>query len=176
VIIHPTKLAGAVVIEPEPLTDERGFFARTFSREEFIAVGLDGDVAQCSVSFNGVSGTLRGLHYQAEPFAEAKLVRCTQGAIYDVIVDLRPESPTFCDWVAIELSATNRLGLFVPKGLAHGFQTLSDAAEVYYQISVRYEPSSARGVRWNDPRFGIEWPAAERMISARDQAFPDFVA
>ena len=175
-ILRPTKLAGAVVAEPEPLADERGFFARTFSRDEFAAAGLDGDVAQCSVSFNAAAGTLRGLHYQAAPHAESKLVRCTQGAIYDVIVDLRPESPTYCDWVAIELSATNRLGLFVPRGLAHGFQTLTPAAEVHYQISVRYEPNAARGVRWNDPRFGIEWPPAERIISARDRAFPDFVS
>lgn len=175
-ILRPTKIAGAVVIEPELVADERGFFARTFSRDEFIAAGLDGDVTQCSVSYNQRSGTLRGLHYQAEPHAEAKLVRCTQGAIYDVVVDLRPESSTFCDWVAVELSAANRLGLFVPKGLAHGFQTLTSASEVYYQISVRYEPGAARGVRWNDPRFSIEWPAAERIISARDQVFPDFVS
>ena len=175
-IFRPTKLAGAVVIEPEPLTDERGFFARTFSRDEFITAGLDGDVSQCSISFNAARGTLRGLHYQAEPYAEAKLVRCTQGAIYDVIVDLRPKSPTFCEWVAVELSATNRLELFVPKGFAHGFQTISAASEVYYQISVPYEAGAARGVRWNDARFAIVWPPAERIISARDKAFPDFVA
>jgi dTDP-4-dehydrorhamnose 3,5-epimerase len=165
-----------MVVELEPIVDERGFFARTFSRDEFESAGLDGDIAQCSISFNETAGTLRGLHYQAAPYAESKLVRCTQGAVYDVIVDLRTESPTFCEWVAIELSAANRLGLFVPKGLAHGFQTITAGAEVLYQISENYQPSAARGVRWDDPRFRIEWPRAERTISARDRAFPDFVS
>jgi dTDP-4-dehydrorhamnose 3,5-epimerase len=165
-----------MVVELEPIVDERGFFARTFSRDEFVSAGLDGDIAQCSISFNERKGTLRGLHYQAAPHAESKLVRCTHGAIYDVIVDLRAESPTFCEWLAIELSAANRLGLFVPKGLAHGFQTITAGAEVLYQISENYEPSAARGVRWNDPRFGIEWPAADRTISERDLAFPDFTS
>lgn len=175
-ILRPTKLAGVMVVELEPIADERGFFARTFSRDEFASAGLDGEIAQCSISFNAQAGTLRGLHYQAAPDAESKLVRCTQGAIYDVIVDLRAESPTFCKWVAIELSAANRLGLFVPKGLAHGFQTMTAGAEVLYQISENYQPSAARGVRWDDPRFGIEWPPAERIISARDRAFPDFAS
>jgi dTDP-4-dehydrorhamnose 3,5-epimerase len=176
VILRSTKLAGAFVIEPEPIEDERGFFARTFSRQEFADAGLDDDVAQCSISFNAKPGTLRGLHYQAAPHAESKLVRCTQGAIFDVIVDLRPDSSTFCEWLGIELTAANRLGLFIPKGLAHGFQTITPASEVHYQISENYQPSAARGVRWNDPRFGIVWPKAERIISARDQAYPDFVS
>jgi dTDP-4-dehydrorhamnose 3,5-epimerase len=176
VILCPTKLTGAMVVELEPIVDERGFFARTFSRDEFISAGLDGDIAQCSISFNEKKGTLRGLHYQAAPQAESKLVRCTRGAIYDVIVDLRAASPTFCEWLAIELSATNRLGLFVPKGLAHGFQTITPGAEVLYQISENYQPGTARGVRWDDPRFGIEWPPAERIISTRDRAFPDFAS
>lgn len=174
-ILRPTKLTGTVIVEAEPLGDERGFFARTFARDEFLAAGLDPDVNQCSVSFNVVAGTLRGLHYQAAPFAESKLVRCTKGAIYDVVVDLRPGSATFCEWIAIELSAENRLGLFIPKGMAHGFQTLEDESEVYYQISERYESSAARGVRWNDPRFGIEWPTADRVMSERDRSFADFV-
>lgn len=175
-ILRPTKLAGAVIVEPEPIADERGFFARMFSRAEFAEAGLDDNVAQCSISFNAAAGTLRGLHYQAAPHAESKLVRCTQGVIYDVIVDLRPESPTFCDWVAIELSAANRLGLYVPKGVAHGFQTLAPESEVHYQISESYEPKAAMGVRWDDSRFGIEWPPAQRIISARDRAYPDFVS
>jgi dTDP-4-dehydrorhamnose 3,5-epimerase len=165
-----------MVVELESIVDDRGFFARTFSRDEFASAGLDGDIAQCSISFNEKKGTLRGLHYQAAPHAESKLVRCTLGAIYDVIVDLRTDSPTFCEWVAIELSAANRLGLFVPKGLAHGFQTITAGAEVLYQISENYEPSAAKGVRWDDPRFGIEWPPAERTISARDRAHPGFVS
>lgn len=175
-ILRPTKLSGAFVIEPEPIADERGFFARTFARAEFASAGLDDQVTQCSISFNIRPGTLRGLHYQVAPHAESKLVRCTRGAIYDVIVDLRPDSPTFCAWLSIELSSENRLGLFVPKGMAHGFQTISAAAEVHYQISESHQPGSARGVRWDDPRFGISWPAADRTISARDQAYPDFVS
>jgi dTDP-4-dehydrorhamnose 3,5-epimerase len=168
-------LSGAFVVEAEPLVDERGFFARTFARDEFAQAGLDAEVAQCSISFNEKVGTLRGMHYQAEPHAEAKLVRCTRGAIYDVIVDLRAESPTYCEWLATELTAANRLGLFVPKGFAHGFQTMTDGAEVLYQISVNYQPSAAKGVRWDDARFAIEWPKADRIISPRDRAFPDFV-
>jgi dTDP-4-dehydrorhamnose 3,5-epimerase len=174
VILRPTSLEGAVVVEPEPIIDERGFFARIFSRDEFASAGLDGGVAQCSVSFNAAPGTLRGLHYQAAPHAESKLVRCTSGSIYDVIVDLRRESPTYCGWFAIELSAANRLGLFVPKGMAHGFQTLSADSEVHYQISENYEPSAARGVRWDDARFGIVWPSATRVMSERDRTYPDF--
>ena len=173
-ILRPTILAGAFVVELEPRVDARGFFARTFCQREFESAGLDGRVAQCSVSYNPVRGTLRGLHYQAPPHEESKLVRCTQGAIYDVIVDLRAQSPTLRQWFSIELSSENRLGLFIPKGVAHGFQTLTSGAEVLYQISPEYQPSAAKGVRWNDPTFGINWPDAQRTISERDRSHPDF--
>jgi dTDP-4-dehydrorhamnose 3,5-epimerase len=174
-ILRPVPLEGAFVVEPEPIADERGSFARTFSVSEFEAAGLDTSVSQCSVSVNKRAGTLRGMHYQTSPHAESKLVRCTAGAIYDVIVDLRPRSATFKQWFSVELSRENRLSIFIPKGFAHGFQTLSDDAEVYYQISVPYEPSAAAGVRWNDPAFGIRWPEATRIISARDSSYQDFV-
>jgi len=173
-IFTPTQLAGAFVIEPERREDDRGFFARTFCREEFEAHGLDARVAQCNVSFNHRKGTLRGMHFQAAPFAEAKLVRCTSGAIYDVIIDLRPESPSFKRHVAVELSVGNHRMLYIPEGLAHGFQTLEDDTEVFYQMSQVYAAEYARGVRWNDPAFGIEWPPADRTIVERDRNYPDF--
>lgn len=170
-----TKLEGAFVIDLEPLSDERGFFARTWCRREWQQRGLNAELAQCSISFSAKAGTLRGMHYQADPHAEAKLVRCTRGRIYDVIVDLRPDSPTFTQWTAVELGADDRRMLYVPERCAHGFQTLTDATEVFYQISAFHEPSSQRGVRWDDPAFGIMWPdAAGRVISSRDRAFPDF--
>jgi dTDP-4-dehydrorhamnose 3,5-epimerase len=170
------KIEGAFVIDPEPVTDERGFFARTWCRREWQQRGLNGELAQCSISFNAKRGTLRGMHYQASPHAEAKLVRCTRGRIYDVIVDLRPGSPTFRQWAAAELGADDRRMLYVPEGCAHGFQTLTDATEVFYQISAFHAPDSQRGVRWDDPAFGIEWPdAPSRAISSRDRAFPDFL-
>ena len=173
-IFTELKLSGAYLIEPERREDERGWFARTFSQDEFQAYGLNPLIVQSSVSFNHRAGTLRGMHYQADPHAEAKVVRCTAGAIYDAILDLRPFSPTFKQWLAVELTADNHRMLYIPEGLAHGFQTLVDHSEVLYQMSEFYHPESARGVRWNDPAFGIEWPAAERIISERDQAFPDF--
>jgi dTDP-4-dehydrorhamnose 3,5-epimerase len=173
-ILRSTPLEGAYIVEPEPVVDERGFFARTFGVAELAAAGLDAEVSQCSLSFNRRAGTLRGMHYQQAPHAESKLVRCTAGVVYDVILDLRPESATFRRWFSVELSSENRLSLFIPKGFAHGFQTLTDAAEVYYQISVPYEPSAARGVRWNDPAFDIDWPEAKRVISERDASYPDF--
>jgi dTDP-4-dehydrorhamnose 3,5-epimerase len=169
-----TRLAGAFVIEVELSRDERGFFARTFDADEFRRCGLDPTVAQCNTSFNERAGTLRGLHYQAEPDGECKLVRCTRGAIYDVIVDLRADSETYCRWFAVELSADNARELYIPKGLAHGFQTLTDDSEVAYQMSHVYVPEAARGVRWDDPAFGIDWPEAERTVSDRDSSFPDF--
>jgi len=172
----PTALAGACIIDIEPVPDERGFFARSWCREEFARHGLNPDLAQCSISFNKKRGTLRGMHYQAEPHEETKVVRCTRGAIYDVIVDLRPASPTFRKWIAVELSADNRRMLYIPAGLAHGFQSLTDDTEVFYQISAPYHPESARGARWNDPAFGIEWPVAERVISDKDRQYPDFAA
>jgi dTDP-4-dehydrorhamnose 3,5-epimerase len=171
-----TPLPGAYVVELERLADERGWFARTFDAQEFAALGLDARVSQCNTSFNGRAGTLRGMHFQARPHGEAKLVRCTSGAIYDVIVDLRPDSPAFCRWFGIELRAGATSSLFVPDGMAHGFQTLEDASEVHYQMSYHYVPEAARGVRWDDPSFGIEWPPApgERMLSERDASYPDF--
>jgi dTDP-4-dehydrorhamnose 3,5-epimerase len=170
-------VAGALVVEPDRIEDERGFFARTFSSEEFAARGLDARIDQCSTSFNARAGTLRGLHYQEAPHGEAKLVRCTRGAIYDVTVDLRPDSPSYLRWAAVELSADNGRAFFIPEGCAHGFQSLLDTTEVLYQISTPYVPSAARGVRWDDPAFGIEWPPAPkggRTMSARDAEYPDF--
>lgn len=169
-----TTLKGAYLVEMEPHRDERGHFARTWCREEFEAHGLNAELAQCSTSFNLRRGTLRGLHYQAEPHAEAKLVRCTRGALYDLIVDLRPDSPSFREWFAVELTESNLLMLYIPEGCAHGFQTLEDETEVFYQISTGYRPESARGVRWNDPLFRFRWPLEERLMSERDRNFPDF--
>lgn len=173
-IFRETGIAGVVVIEPERLADDRGFFARTWCAEEFAARGLDPSSAQCSVSFNRRRHTIRGMHYQLAPHEESKLVRCTRGAIHDVALDLRPSSPTFCRSVGVELSMDNRLALFVPPGCAHGFLTLDDDVEVLYQISPRFEPSASAGVRWDDPRFGIEWPASPVVISERDATYPDF--
>ena len=172
-IVTETRLAGAFTIDVEPHGDERGFFARVWDGEELAAHGLDTRVVQSSIAWNRAAGTLRGLHWQEVPFAETKLVRCTAGAIWDVIVDLRRDSPTFLEWVAVELTAENRRALYVPEQFAHGYQTLVDATEVWYQMSERYAPDAARGLRWDDPRLGIDWPAAERrMISERDRAWP----
>ena len=170
-----TKVNGVYVIEIEKKEDERGFFARTFCQQEFEAHGLNPRTVQCSASFNRKKGTLRGMHYQVAPHAETKVVRCIAGAIYDVAVDLRPSSPTYKQWTALELSGHNRLSIYIPAGCAHGFQTLADNTEVYYQISEFYHPESARGVRWNDPAFGIQWPYEEcRTLSERDGAYPDY--
>ncbi|HEX3397968.1 MAG TPA: dTDP-4-dehydrorhamnose 3,5-epimerase [Steroidobacteraceae bacterium] len=171
-IFTASPLPGAFLVELEPLTDERGFFARSYSPDEFAAHGLGPALGECSVSYNARKGTLRGLHYQAAPHAEHKLVRCTAGAIFDVIVDVRPESNGYRRWFGLELTAQNRRALFIPPGFAHGFVTLSDDAEVYYMISVPYAPAHARGWRWSDPAFGIEWPFAPSVISARDAAYP----
>lgn len=168
----PTPLAGAFVVELEPIEDERGFFARSFCQNEFRARGLDPVVAQCNVSLNRSRGTLRGLHYQAPPHEEAKLVRCTRGAIWDVIVDLREGLPTRWKSFSTELTADNRRALYVPRGFAHGFQTLADDSEVLYQISEFYHPESSRGLRWDDPALGIRWPLPEPVVSARDRAYP----
>lgn len=170
----PAGLPGVALVESQSFEDERGFFARTFCRREFAAHGLDSNVVQCSLSFNSKRGTLRGMHFQAAPHEEAKLVRCVRGAIYDVIVDLRPASPTFRQWRAYQLNERNRHALFIPVGLAHGFQTLEDDSEVFYQMSAFYEPEAGRGVRWNDPAFGIRWPIADAIISERDRGFADF--
>ena len=170
---HEARLPGAWLIEIERLEDERGFFARSFCQHEFQEHGLDPTVAQCNISQNRLQGTLRGMHFQLPPFAEAKLVRCTRGAIYDAIIDLRPASPAFLRWEAFELSAADCRMLYVPKGFAHGFLTLQDDSEVFYQMSEFYAPQAARGVRWDDPLFGIEWPAPVCRISPKDGAYPD---
>ena len=171
----PTRLLDAYVIEPERHEDERGFFARVWCRDEFGEQGLVPHLAQCSISRNSRAGTLRGLHFQKEPHEEAKLVRCTAGAIFDVIVDLRPDSPTYAEWLGVELDAEQGTALYVPKGFAHGFQTLVDGADVLYMISDPYVAAAASGVRWNDPAFAIEWPGAgARTISERDLAWPDY--
>lgn len=168
-----TALPGAFTVAPDPLEDERGFFARSFCRDEFRAHGLNPDVAQCNISFNRRKGTLRGMHYQ-EPRPEAKLVRCTRGALWDVIVDLRPGSKTFKSHFGIRLDAAGRLMLYVPEGFAHGFLTLEDDTEVFYQMSEAYVPGNSRGVRWDDPAFAIRWPMLPDSMSDRDRDYPDF--
>jgi dTDP-4-dehydrorhamnose 3,5-epimerase len=170
-----TKVAGAFLIEPELIADERGFFARTWCREEFEANGLNPGLAQCSISFSHRRGTLRGLHYQVAPHEEVKLIRCTQGAIWDVAVDLRPSSPTYRAWFGAELSAANRAMLYIPEGCAHGQLTLSDDSEVLYLISAPYAQAAARGVRFDDPAFGIEWPGEVVVINDRDRGYPSVV-
>jgi dTDP-4-dehydrorhamnose 3,5-epimerase len=169
------KLAGAFAIDIEPHSDERGFFARTWSAAEFLDRGLSTAISQCSISYNERKGTLRGMHFQMEPYAEVKVIRCVAGAISDVIVDLRPDSATYRNWVAVELTAGNRRALYVPAGFAHGFQTLCDASEVFYQISTPYKSEAGRGLRWNDPGVGIQWPdPSNPTISERDSNYPDF--
>jgi dTDP-4-dehydrorhamnose 3,5-epimerase len=170
-----TRLTSAYLIELEPLSDERGFFARSWCQKEFQAYGLNSNLVQCNISFNQKKGTLRGMHYQVAPHAEAKLVRCTRGAIYDVIIDLRPASATFKEWVAIELTAANRRMLYIPEGMAHGFQTLAEETEVFYQMSEFYYPECARGVRWDDRAFNLDWPEDRRIISVKDSQYPDYV-
>ena len=173
-IFTDTPLSGVVVVDLDRREDERGFFARSWCRREFQEHGLSDGLVQCSVSYNRRKGTLRGVHFQAEPCREAKLVRCTMGSMYDVVLDLRPASPTYKRWHAVELTAMNRRALFIPAGVAHGFQTLVDDTEVFYQMDEYYAPGSARGIRWNDPSFAIRWPLPEPMLSDRDRAYPDF--
>lgn len=173
-IFQETKLKGAYIVDIERREDDRGFFARTWCRREFEAHGLNPRLAQCSISFNAKRGTLRGMHYQGRPFEEAKLVRCTMGSLCDVIVDLRPDSPTFKNHLSVVLTAESRTMLHVPDGFAHGFLTLEDDTEVHYQISQFHAPDHARGFRWNDPTFGISWPADVKIISERDRNYPDF--
>ena len=194
-IFKETKLKGAFIIEPEKIEDERGFFARTYCRREFESHGLKPYVVQCNISYNKRRGTLRGMHYQVGPYEEAKLVSCIRGALYDVIIDLRSDSPTYRQWIALELSGHNAAHcspltavsahcspltvnynmLYIPEGFAHGFLTLTDNTEVFYQMSEFYMPESARGVRWNDPAFGIMWPIDVAVISERDSKYPDFL-
>jgi dTDP-4-dehydrorhamnose 3,5-epimerase len=170
-----TKLKGAFIIEPERFEDHRGFFARSFSREEFLKHGLLADFIEAGISFNRKRHTVRGMHWQAAPHAQAKLVRCTRGAIYDVIIDLRPESPTYKEWMGQELTEQTKLMLYVPPSFAHGYQTLEDDSEVFYELSAKYSPQSERGLRWNDPLFAINWPKTnDVIINERDRGFPDY--
>jgi dTDP-4-dehydrorhamnose 3,5-epimerase len=175
-MFRQTALPGVVIVEPEPREDRRGFFARTWCQDEFAAHGLNPRLVQCNISLNLLRGTLRGMHYQAPPHAEAKLIRCTRGAIWDVALDLRPESPTFRRHIGAELTAENRLALYIPEGVAHGFQTLHDNTEVLYQMSAAYAPDSARGVRFDDPAFGIAWPIPEPILLDRDRDYPNVEA
>ena len=173
-IFTETKLKGTFLIEPELMKDERGYFARSFCENEFKGHGLKSRVAQCNLSFNSAKGTLRGMHYQISPFAEAKLVSCTMGAVYDVIIDLRPNSLTYCQCFEIELIFKNYRTLYIPEGFAHGFQTLKDNSIVFYQMYEFYHPEAARGVRWDDPTFAIKWPLTARNITEKDRTYPDF--
>lgn len=167
-----TKLAGAFIVEPEPHGDARGLFARTFCAREFGQQGLVSTFVQCSTSFTPQRGSLRGLHYQRPPHGEVKLVRCTAGAIHDVIVDLRPDSPTYRQHISVELTAENRRALYIPELFAHGYQTLTDNAEVFYQMHAFYAPESATGVRFDDPKLGIAWPLATTLVGDKDKAWP----
>ena len=176
IIFKETKLKGAYLIEPEKFEDQRGFFARSFSQTEFGNRGLRTEFVESGISFNLKKHTVRGMHYQTPPNAQAKLVRCTRGAIYDVMIDLRPGSPTYKQWFAETLSEENRLMLYIPENFAHGFQTLEDDSELFYQLSAGYHPPSERGVRWDDPAFAIQWPETERIvINERDRTYPDVV-
>jgi dTDP-4-dehydrorhamnose 3,5-epimerase len=174
-IFSETKLKGAFLIEPERKEDHRGFFARTWCQKKFEEHGLNSKLAQCSISFNKKKGTLRGMHFQVAPFEETKLVRCTKGGIFDVIIDLRSNSETFKKHFSVILNEENRLMLYIPEGFAHGFQTLADNTEIFYQMSQFFSPEHSGGVRWNDPVFGIQWPADERIILDRDSNYPDFI-
>lgn len=173
-IFLPASLAGAYVIELDRRNDDRGFFARTWCRREFAEMGLSTDLAQCNVSYNRLRGTLRGMHWQDAPHREAKLVRCSRGRIWDVIIDLRSDSATYMKHFAVELDVDSGRALYVPQGMAHGFMTLEDDSEVSYQMSEFYEPTAARGLRWNDPAFKIAWPISDPIIHPRDASYPDF--
>lgn len=173
-IFEETILKGAFIIKLEPFQDARGFFARSFCKKEFEKQGLNSNIMQCNISYNKKKGTLRGMHYQIAPHEEAKFVSCTNGLIYDVIIDLRPDSSTYCKWISVELSANSLKMLYIPEGFAHGFQTLEDNATVFYQMTEFYHPECARGVRWNDPSFEIKWPISNLIISYKDQNYPNF--
>ena len=172
--LEQLPLAGAFIVSPERHCDARGWFARTFCRDEFAAHGLTGDFVQCSASFNARRGTLRGMHFQRAPHEETKLVRCTRGAVFDVLLDLRPGSATLCRWHAVELNDQDGVAVYVPAGLAHGFQSLTDTTEVFYQITERYVPEASCGVRWDDPAFAIDWPIRPPILSERDAGYGDF--
>ena len=169
-----TPLKGAFIIDIEPIIDSRGFFANTWALDEFERAGLDSTMVACNLAWNKAKGTLRGMHFQQDPFAQIKLVRCTRGALLDVIVDLRPGSKTFCRWTGIELSADSRRMIYVPRGFAHGYLTLADDTEAHYNVSAGYAPDHATGVRWDDPAFGIDWPFEPTVISPRDREWPLF--
>ena len=173
-IFSETKLKGAYVIELEKKEDERGFFARSWDKEEFEKHGLKSKILQCNVSFNKMKGTLRGMHYQRSPNKEAKLVRCTSGKIFDVIIDLRKNSETFKEWFSVELSQDNSKMIYVPESFAHGFQTLEDNSEVFYQISEEYMPKFSSGIKWNDKTFNIKWPLEPTFMSSKDKGYPNF--
>ena len=173
-IFMPTTLSGAYIVDLERREDERGFFARTWCRREFAEMGLNPNLAQCSISSNRQRGTLRGMHWQAAPHAEAKLVRCTRGSIWDAIIDLRSNSPTYMKHFAVELTAASGRALYIPEGMAHGFQTLEDDCEVSYQMSQFFEPAAGRGIRWDDPAFAISWPVGNPILHPRDAGYPDF--
>lgn len=175
-IFTDTKIKGLYLIEPEFLSDERGFFSRSFCREEFQKHQLDADIVQCNISYNLKKATLRGMHYQIPPYEEGKIVSCTKGSIYDVVVDLRKDSPTYCEWVSSELSEKNFRMFFIPTGCAHGFQTLEDDVIVFYQMTGFFHPECSRGVRWDDPAFSIEWPIEKtRIITEKDKNYADFI-
>ena len=174
-IFSPTPVDGAYILELDRQNDDRGYFARTWCRRELEQAGLNASLAQCSVSYNVRRQTLRGMHWQAPPYAEVKIVRCTRGAIWDVIIDLRPESQTYMHHWGVELTADSGRAVYIPEGMAHGFLTLADASEVFYQMSEFYNPASARGIRWNDPAFAIAWPLTDPILHPRDAAYPDFV-
>ena len=173
---HKAKIAGVFEVCLEPRTDDRGFFARAWCQREFETRGLNSTVAQCNISRNARKGTLRGMHYQAHPFSETKVVRCTRGAVYDVVLDLRPESKTFKQWVSVVLTEESGNMVYIPDGCAHGFLSLKDGSDVFYQMSEFYNPEAARGVRWNDDAFGIVWPEKVEVISERDRTYPDFIS
>ncbi len=175
-IYSATRLKGVFIIDLDPIQDDRGFFARCWCKKEFEKHGLNPNLSQCNLSVNNKRGTLRGLHYQLAPFQEIKLVRCTRGSIYDVVVDMRLDSETYQEWISVELSADNRRMLYVPEGFAHGYQTLEDNSEIFYQVSECYHPECEIGVRWDDPVIGTTWPEADRIISAKDRAWPDQIA
>jgi dTDP-4-dehydrorhamnose 3,5-epimerase len=172
---HKAKIAGVFEVCLEPRTDDRGFFARAWCQKEFEAQGLNSTVVQCNISRNARKGTLRGMHYQAYPFSETKVVRCIRGAVYDVVLDLRPKSMTFKQWVSVVLTEESGNMVYIPDGCAHGFLSLKDGSDVFYQMSEFYNPEAARGVRWDDDAFGIVWPEKVEVISERDRTYPDFI-
>ncbi|RMD04340.1 dTDP-4-dehydrorhamnose 3,5-epimerase [Clostridium autoethanogenum] len=174
-IFLETKLKDAYIIQLQPIADERGFFSRTWCKNEFEKHGLKSEIVQCNLSYNEKKGTLRGMHYQVEPYRETKLIRCIKGAFYDVIIDLRKKSHTYKQWIGVELTENNNKSLYVPEGFAHGFQTLVDDTYAFYQVTEFYTPGAERGIRWNDPQFKIQWPEEKnRIISAKDQSLGDY--